>query len=165
MRPQRTLVISDGTSHSRHVLDIKEISCLISPSLRRVVYLGEDTSRAVDSLNTEITLLKVRVSTLKRDKDLPMDRCETAQSAVPRPTPDERTARLELIKAAEEVRQANVGFELLKVAYRSLESGSAPYRLSHQPTDTDWRLCQTSGLYLRHQAREQLSRAQLYHVD
>ena len=100
----------------------KKYHVFISPSLRRVVYLGEDTSRAVDSLNTEITLLKVRVGTLERDKDLLMDRCETAQSAVSRPTPDERTARLELIKAAEEVRQANVGFERLKVAYRSLES-------------------------------------------
>ncbi|KAH9027770.1 hypothetical protein EDB84DRAFT_300623 [Lactarius hengduanensis] len=96
----------------------------ISPSLRRI-YLGdgEDTSRAlIDDLNTEITLLKARVGTLRRDKDLLMDRCEAAQSAVSRLTSDERNARLELVKAKEEARLANLSFESLKVVYRSLES-------------------------------------------
>ncbi|KAH9027765.1 hypothetical protein EDB84DRAFT_1400925 [Lactarius hengduanensis] len=102
----------------------KKYHVFISPSLRRV-YLGdgEDTSRAlIDDLNTEITLLKARVGTLRRDKDLLMDRCEAAQSAVSRLTSDERNARLELVKAKEEARLANVSFESLKVVYRSLES-------------------------------------------
>ncbi|KAI9458179.1 hypothetical protein BJY52DRAFT_440077 [Lactarius psammicola] len=102
----------------------KKYHVFISPSLRRI-YLGdgEDTSRAlIDSLNTEITLLKARVGTLKRDKDLLMDRCEAAQSAVSRLTSDERTARLDLVKAKEEARLANLGFESLKAAYRSLET-------------------------------------------
>ncbi len=100
----------------------KKYHVFISPSLRRV-YLGENNSRAlVDSLNTEVTILKARVSTLKRDKDLLMDRCEAAQSAVTRLTSDERTARLKVIKAKEEARDANNGFETLKTAYLSLES-------------------------------------------
>lgn len=101
----------------------KKYHVFISPSLRRV-YLGDgDSSRAlIDGLNTEITLLKARVGTLKRDKDLLMDRCEAAQSAVSRLTSDERTARLELIKAKGEARLANHTFETLKAAYRSLES-------------------------------------------
>jgi outer membrane murein-binding lipoprotein Lpp len=99
----------------------KKYHVFISPSLRRV-YL-EDTSRAlIDSLNTEITLLKARVGTLKRDKDLLMDRCEAAQSAVSRLTSDERTARLELIEAKEEVREANIGIKDLRSAYFKLES-------------------------------------------
>ena len=94
----------------------------ISPSLRRI-YLGEDTSGAlIDSLNTEVTLLKDHVGTLERDKDLLMDRCEAAQSAVSRLTSDELTVRLELIKAQEELRQANVNFERLKAVYCTLES-------------------------------------------
>ncbi|KAH9000422.1 hypothetical protein EDB92DRAFT_1789511, partial [Lactarius akahatsu] len=102
----------------------KEYHVFISPSLRRV-YLrdGEDTSRAlIDGLNTEITLLKARVGTLRRDKDLLMDRCEASQSAVSRLTSDECNARLELVKAKEEVRIANESFESLKIMYRSLES-------------------------------------------
>ncbi len=102
----------------------KKYHVFISPSLRRV-YIGdgEDTSRAlIDGLNTEITLLKARVGTLKRDKDLLMDRCEAAQSAVSRLTIDERTTRLELTKAKEDARFAKQNFESLKTAYRSLES-------------------------------------------
>ncbi|KAH9074715.1 hypothetical protein EDB83DRAFT_2515579 [Lactarius deliciosus] len=102
----------------------KKYHVFISPSLRRV-YLGdgEDTSRAlIDDLNTEITLLKARVGTLRRDKDLLMDRCEAAQSAVSRLTSDERNARLELVKAKEEARLANESFDSLKAVYRSLES-------------------------------------------
>ena len=51
-----------------------------------------------------------------------MDSCEATPSAISRPTSDERTARLELIKAKEEVCHANVSFGCLKVVYRSLES-------------------------------------------
>lgn len=101
----------------------KKYHVFISPSLRRV-YLGdgEDTSRAViDGLNAEITLLKARVGTLKRDKDLLMDRCEAAQSTASRLAADERAARLELAKERNEARDANVALKLLRVKHRSLE--------------------------------------------
>ena len=75
-----------------------------------------------DRLDTEITLLKGRVGTVMCDEDLPMDLCEATLSTVSCPTSDERTARLEFIKAKEEVRQANVCFGRLKAAYRSLTS-------------------------------------------
>ena len=100
----------------------KKYHVFISPSLRRV-YLGEDSNRAIiDGLNTEITLLKARVGTLKRDKDLLMDRCEAAQSAVARLTSDERATRLELIEARHEARLANLRVESLQAMYNSLES-------------------------------------------
>ncbi|KAN0130876.1 hypothetical protein V8E53_011254 [Lactarius tabidus] len=101
----------------------KKYHVFISPSLRRV-YLGEgdDTSRAVISgLNAEITLLKARVGTLKRDKDLLMDRCEAAQSAASRLTADERAARLELAQARHEAYNTNMTFEYLKEEHRSLK--------------------------------------------
>lgn len=100
----------------------KKYHVFISPSLRRV-YLsdGEDTSRAViDGLNAEITLLKARVGTLKRDKELLMDRCEAAQSTASRLTADERAARLELAKEKHEARNTNAEFELLRTKYCSL---------------------------------------------
>ena len=102
----------------------KKYHVFISPSLRRV-YLadGEDTSSAViASLNAEIIILKTRVSSLKRDKEMLMDRCEAAQSAASRLTADERAARLELARAKQEARVANMTFEILQAEYRSLES-------------------------------------------
>ena len=106
---------------TRHVLDTKEILRL---------YFSLATSRTIqgrtpdvpDGLDTEITLLKGRVCTVMCDEDLPMDLCEATLSTVSCPTSDERTARLELIKAKEEVHQANVSFGRFKVAYRSLAS-------------------------------------------
>ncbi|KAI9440659.1 hypothetical protein H4582DRAFT_2127840 [Lactarius indigo] len=109
-------------AHVRASRDPYEATC---PTCRAPFPIGdgEDTSRAlIDDLNTEITLLKARVGTLRRDKDLLMDRCEAAQSAVSRLTSDERDARLELVKAKEEARIANESFESLKVVYHSLES-------------------------------------------
>ncbi|KAI0305822.1 hypothetical protein B0F90DRAFT_1623976 [Multifurca ochricompacta] len=102
----------------------KKYHVFISPSLRRV-YLGdgEDNSRTIiDNLNTEIAILRARVGMLKRDKDLLMDRCEAAQSALSRLTSDERAARLELNKAREDVRLANQNLENLRVDYRALKS-------------------------------------------
>ena len=90
------LRITDGTSHFRYVLTVilKRYHGFISSPLRRV-YLVEDTSHAfVDGLNAEITLLKARIGTPKRDKDLLMDRCEATQSFVSHLTSDERTARV-----------------------------------------------------------------------
>lgn len=102
----------------------KKYHVFISPSLRRVYMAdGEDTSRAViEDLNTQITVLKARVGTLKRDKELLMDRCETAQSAASRLTADERAARIELAEAKNEVRLTNSIFKNLKAAYLNLES-------------------------------------------
>lgn len=111
----------------------KKYHVFISPSLRRV-YLGEgeDTSRVViNGLNAEITLLKARVGTLKRDKDLLMDRCEAAQSTASCLAADERAARLELASERQEVRHANMAFELLKAEHRSLK-----YMHSRCPPDT-----------------------------
>ncbi|KAH9032323.1 hypothetical protein EDB84DRAFT_1270716, partial [Lactarius hengduanensis] len=104
----------------------KKYHVFISPSLRRV-YLGdgEETSRAlIDNLNTETALLKARVGTLGRDKDLLMGSCEAAQIAVSHLTSDERNTRLEPVKAnlRRKKRFANESFECLKIMYRSLES-------------------------------------------
>ncbi|KAH9995451.1 hypothetical protein BJV74DRAFT_335109 [Russula compacta] len=102
----------------------KKFHIFISPPLRRV-FLGEeeDSSRAViESLNAEIAALKASVGTLKREKDLLMDRCESAQSAVARLTSYERAARLARDEAKEEARLANRDLEELRVEHDKLQS-------------------------------------------
>jgi hypothetical protein len=102
----------------------KKYHVFISPSLRRV-YMGDgdDPSHAViEDLKTQITVLTARVGTLKRDKELLMDRCETAQSAASRLTADERVARMELTEAKNEMRLTNSAYEYLEAAYFTLES-------------------------------------------
>src|SRR5258708_2897905 len=57
----------------------KKYRNFISPSLRRVFLdAQEDNSREViENLNAEIAALKKRVTSLNRDKDLLMDRCDS----------------------------------------------------------------------------------------
>src|SRR5882757_1116301 len=102
----------------------KKYHTFISPPLRRV-FLGDGGgSRAaeIEELNAEIETLRYRVGTLKRDKDLLMDRCEGAQSALARLTSDERVARLARDKAQGDARIANQNFDKLSVEYDELKS-------------------------------------------
>ena len=57
----------------------------VAPDMSLILYFSLTASRLFwgghqprHSLDTEITLLKARVGTLKRDKDFLMDRCEAA---------------------------------------------------------------------------------------
>jgi hypothetical protein len=81
----------------------KKYHTFISPPLRRVFLDaqedGRDSRAVIENLNEEITLLKERVTSLKRDKDLLMDRCEIAQSVVAHLRADERTTRVANSKA------------------------------------------------------------------
>jgi hypothetical protein len=101
----------------------KKYHTFISPPLRRV-FLGDDGGRAavIEDLNAEIERLQLRVGLLRGDKDLLMDRCEAAQSAVARLTSDERAARLARDQARENSRLANLNLERLRVEYDALES-------------------------------------------
>ncbi|KAI0280860.1 hypothetical protein BC826DRAFT_924056 [Russula brevipes] len=104
----------------------KKYHVFISPPLRRV-FLGdspvaEDSGAIEEGLRAEIAVLDARVASLRRDKDLLMDRCEAAQSAVARLTTDERAARLARDKAREDVYLANVKFEKLRVECDALKS-------------------------------------------
>ena len=104
----------------------------MSSPLRRV-FLENDASRAlIDDLNAENKALHTRVASLKRDKNLLMDRCEAAQSAVTKLTAAERAARLARDKAEEEARLANLSLEKLKVEYDAFKSRSVllPARLA-----------------------------------
>jgi predicted RNase H-like nuclease (RuvC/YqgF family) len=95
----------------------------ISPPLRRV-FLGDadDSNREamIEKLNTENAALKARVSALRRDKDLLMDRCEAAQCTLARLTSDERAARLARDKAREEARLAKLDLEKLRFEHDRL---------------------------------------------
>jgi hypothetical protein len=95
----------------------------ISPPLRRV-FLGDvdDSNREaiIKMLNTENATLKARVSALRRDKDLLMDRCEAAQCALTRLTSDERAARLARDEARHETRLAKLNLEKLRFEHGRL---------------------------------------------
>ena len=92
-----------------------------------------------------------------------MDSCEAAQSSVSRLTSNECTARLELIKAKGEVRQVNVSFECLKVAFTLSGPRELPaaFPTSQQMPISD--PFQTSGLYPSHQTQERPSCVRLFH--
>lgn len=100
----------------------KKYHAFISSPLRRV-FFEDDASRAeIDDLKAEITALHTRVTSLKRDKNLLMGRCEAAHSAVNRLTTDERSARLARDKAQEEARLANLNLRKLRAEYDALKS-------------------------------------------
>jgi hypothetical protein len=102
----------------------KKYHTFISPPLRRV-FLGDgggSNADVIEALNDQIEVLSFRVGSLKRDKDLLMDRCEAAQSALTRLTADERVARLARDKAQADARIANHNFDRLKVEYDELKS-------------------------------------------
>lgn len=88
----------------------KKYHVFISPPLRRVFFGDSDDSsrEVIEKLNAEVAVLKARVGSLKRDKDLLMDRCEAAQCALTRLTSDERAARLARDEAKELVRVAKL---------------------------------------------------------
>ena len=98
----------------------KKYHIFISSPLRRV-FLGDvdDSSRElIEKLNADNAALKARVGALRRDKDLLMDRCEAAQSALARLMSDERAARLALNEAREEARVAKRNLEKLQTESR-----------------------------------------------
>jgi hypothetical protein len=100
----------------------KKYHTFISSPLRRV-FLENDASRAlIDDLNAENKRLHTHVASLKRDKNLLMDRCEAAQSAASKLTANERAARLAREKAKEEARLAKLNLERLRVEYDALKS-------------------------------------------
>ena len=70
----------------------------ISPPLRRVFLdaPGHNSYAMIKNLNAEISALKERVTSLKRDKDRLEDRCQSAQSTVAALRLKERKARLAL---------------------------------------------------------------------
>lgn len=65
-------------------------------------------------LKAEVNSLNALVTSLKRDKDLLMDRCDSAQWAVTRLTADERTARLARDEAREDARVAKQNLKKLR---------------------------------------------------
>jgi hypothetical protein len=95
----------------------------ISPPLRRVFLGDADDSKheaIIEKLNTENAALKARVSALRRDKDLLMDRCEAAQCALARLTSDERAARLARDEARREARRAKLDLEMLRFEHSAI---------------------------------------------
>jgi predicted RNase H-like nuclease (RuvC/YqgF family) len=81
----------------------KKYHTFISPPLRRVFLDAREDNRdscaVIENLNEDIAVLRERVTSLKRDKDLLMNRCESAQSVVARLSADERNTRVANRKA------------------------------------------------------------------
>ncbi|KAF8498555.1 hypothetical protein F5888DRAFT_1612373 [Russula emetica] len=102
----------------------KKYQTFISPPLRRVFLdAREDNSRVViENLNAEISTLKERVTSLKRDKVLLIDRCDSAQSALTRLRADERTARLASRKAKADALENKEKLNRLRAQYDGLKS-------------------------------------------
>jgi hypothetical protein len=65
-------------------------------------------------LKVEVNSLKAFVTSLKRDMDLLMDRCDAAQWAVTRLTAGERAARLARDEAREDARVAKQNLKKLR---------------------------------------------------
>jgi hypothetical protein len=65
-------------------------------------------------LKAEVDSLKALLTSLKRDTDLLMDRCDAAQWAVTRLTADEHAARLARDEAREDARVAKQNLKKLR---------------------------------------------------
>lgn len=102
----------------------KKYHSFISPPLRRVFLdAQEDNSRAViQNLNAEVAALKERVASLKNDKALLIDRCDSAHSALTRLRADERTARSENRTARAAALKDQENLDRLRAEYDGLKS-------------------------------------------
>lgn len=104
----------------------KKYHPFISPPLRRV-FPGDDDARnsnltVIENLKTQVTALQARVGSLKRDKALLMDRCESAHSALTQLTADEHAARIARDQAEHDAQFAHAKLKVFRAEYSALKS-------------------------------------------
>jgi hypothetical protein len=104
----------------------KKYHPFITPPLRRV-FPGDDDERdsslaVIENLKKQVVALQTRVGSLKRDKALLIDRCESAHSALTQLTADEHAARVARDQAEDHQQLVVMKFNKLKADYNALKS-------------------------------------------
>lgn len=76
----------------------------------------------IENLKKQVVALQTRVGSLKRDKALLIDRCESAHSALTQLTADEHAARVARDQAEDHQQLVVMKFNKLKADYNALKS-------------------------------------------
>ncbi|KAA1470169.1 hypothetical protein DENSPDRAFT_849377 [Dentipellis sp. KUC8613] len=91
----------------------------INPSIRRVyIDLPDDQ---VEDLKDEVARLESSVASLRRDKALLMDRCESSMAASSKHAEGEKVARQEAQAARKELENMKRKYEAMKKKYQDLK--------------------------------------------
>ena len=106
----------------------------ISPSVRRVYLEPSET----EDLQNQVTQLEARIESLRRDKNMLIDKCESTIAKAAKHAEGEKVARLEAQTAQKEAHDMRKKYEVIKAKYQDIKNQSVFYPHVLSPCIADW---------------------------